>query len=775
MVKKYFRPFIISVCTAISVLLGAGNVVPMYIAAAELPMEMSDGTQAPGETEVGTEEATPTETAPETEAPAEAATEAVTEAATETVTEAETEPVTEAAAGETTDTAAAQTETDTGAQTQPATEQLANETAETIGAGTPAPVAETETESKGAQETEDSVTGQDGTQQVEESESEKETAKDTKAAISVGQQSYGLGDDVSVTVDKYADSNATAANLEFDIPSFLAFKGIGNKPAFKDRTAKIMYKDAGNEWKEYSDSVNAGDVKGIRIQIDAEEGKTGIVQEDKLLVTLTAINRGDAEIQLKTSAKHGEDDASATASASVQVAGEVADIVMTQDPEAPLQGSEVKQTTDVTYKMEADTVLTYTVDPGVDLLGLKFEPGSIFIGGNAVVTSSAGDAEVEIAMDMDLSSYTGITSVKLTPKAKAEKDAKNTFTATLLIHEDTAAYTNKLSVVAGPEDNQLTAECSQTFTVDNSTIDKPVLTYDGGLVPFEEDCVIGLGGMNVHMFKDIQSLEYTLSTPAFAAIHEIQLPGLTGASSIAVYAKAGEEESLLGEYKPGDVVTVDKEGISGFRFVFTLEGKDMEVTQDGSITLAVINKEHRLNYFAFRATMKAVVNEVERTATSEILSVTFGVYQKPEPETEPVKPDVPPETEAPSNPQPTPPAIETPETETEDDGEPSEYEKYKEEEEEKKQSIIDKTLEADETTKELQKEILANRIASIRSNAIVTGGSGANGGGAGGFTAEDFEDWLVKPINESMVENLVPAEINPIDEAMVEDLTSVDA
>ena len=773
MVKKYFRPFICAVCTAISVLLGAGN-IPMYIAAAELQMESESGVELTGESE--------------TEAVSETETEAVTETETQPA-ESETEPATQAGADATEQTEPAIE------LAQPATEQISNEAtapiaasvqeSETEAATLPAAGTETvaSTEADGTQEGSPSSGGkQTESESTGTKESESETKSDTPAEVSFGKEKYELGDEIELSVDKFVDSKASSASLEFDIPVGMAFKEIGASPVFTDRSSKIQYKNDKEEWKDYNDEVDPAEIKGLRILLEKEEEKTGITQEKKFLAKFTAVNRINDDFELVTKAVHEENEDTVTAKTHIVVEGEVADVVMTQTPEAPAQGTEVRQENSVAYKLSADTVLTYTVDPGVDLLGLEFEKDGMFIGGTAVITSNTGETQVEITENLDLKSYAGITSVKLTPKAKVEKGTKSTFAAVLSIREYMDAYTNKLSVAAGTSDNQAVSEFSQVFDIDYSSLEKPVLSYEGKKVAFGENGVIVLSGIGIHSYKTVNSLDYAIMTPEFATIREIKLPAFTGASSISVYAENGNTETLLGEYKPGDTVSVEKDGISGFRFAFKLDGNDLTMTENGSITLASLNENNRVNYFAFRASMKAVTPDTEMTSISDILAVTFELYKKPnnsqtETEKPSVTPQQPQQPQQPVQPQ-VPVDTDVPDADDDNDDEPSEYDKIKEKEEEKKQSIVDKTLESDKASKEKQKELLAKRIASIRGSAININAVSTNDeAGTEGTTeaALDFEDWLVKPISEGIVENLVPAEVQPIDEGLIENLIPSEA
>lgn len=741
MVKKYFRSFIIAACTAMSMV--CGNLGSFAVSAAEIPTEQQSESQEATETE------TETETAAETEAGTESETE-VTESAPETV--------------------------------QEATESSAPESEATQAAASAEPQTETQTDVQ--------------TEKTEETEAKADSAE---PKLSFDKTVYSKGDKATASVTGVTSGKASSVTVSAQIPDGMEFGKVVSSPSFEGADVTLQYEDSDGNWQEYSESVDTGSVKGIRYTAKRTDGSTGLLSSDGFVFTLKA--SGAMSGSMKVSAVYDEDGTSVekSASADIQVLEDAVTVKMSQTPDVPTIADDIRQTVSVTYNSEADSRITYTVDPSLDVRSIEVGSNTYLEGGKAAITSDAGEEEVSVTSTMDLSGYKNIIKIVFTPKIRSYKEMEAKFTAVMALKESAAGasaekpvtqYTCTADVWTSDGNTESTKSQSLTSKTAVASIADPsvTLTYDGkeysgsesGTIAFGKDFELNISSMGETSYNKAGSYECSVTVPSFVTMKEVKVPSMDGASKVTVYASKGSDEVKLGETEPGGTIAVNKSGYTSVRFVVSSESGTFSTSAAGHIAFSndlKENKDGKTQNASFRAVAKTMVGEAEYTGSSAIVTANIKNYKRTESD---VQPQTNKKTETENTGDNTSGGntsggnseTEAPQTESETEN-PYDAERKKAETERKEQ-VKKEALQNESKLKGIQKTLLAQRLSSIQSSAL-SSGSGSTSTSTKKEketeTKEDkYADWTVKPIYDDIIKDLIPKELMPISEKIISDV-----
>ena len=710
MVKKFFRPFICAVCAMMSLICGASPILYNVAAAEETQGEtVVDGSESEGET-------LPVETEQLAES--------------ETQTEAETQ-------GETQSEAQSETQEETNAESEQQTES--------------------------------------------ESETEKKESEATEPVAEYDKAYYTVGDSITLNISGIQDANASSATVSYDIPEGTELSGVSAAGA------DVQYKNANGDWTAYSDGVDSASVKAIRFIFKGDE--TGVVLADgeSISITLKATAGVSEETPVSVAYEEAEETVEKSGSASLNVKSVQVNVSMKQTPDVPTPGDEITQNVSVEYLGEVDSKITYTVDPALNLKKIDVGANTYLEGGTAVITTEEGEQQLPITAAMDLSEYAGITKIVFIPKIKSYEGMNASFTAILKLketEEPVSSYTCTTDVVVTEGEYENTVSSALTSKVNFVSVVTPAvsLVYDGksynestgNAVDFGKTFSVVLDSLGMTAYSKANVYDYSITTPSFVTLQQIVLPELDGAAKIKVFtADADGNETELGEFTPGETVTVDKNKISAVHLAVTSETGIFTTTKAGSITFSNDNKKNKdgkTQNASFRAVASTVCDGQTYSASSKILTINVRNFKRTEPESEP-QTNSPSQSETDSN-NPGQTETETPE-QTEPETEDPNEETRRQQESERKDQIKKQSLQNEQKMKEKLKSLLQDRVNQIKGNASdpASGGTATSTGTATKAAAPDkYADWTIKPIFDTIVSDLIPKDLLPISEGIVENI-----
>lgn len=813
MVKKYFRPFLCAVCAAMSVILGCGTVGGAYVMASEAVVEtkaeesvseekqetvletaaavVETATDA-GKTETASSEAKdlPEETsAGETNSNSETAvgdtgSTEETNASNDTVTSEAEETTGVESEKQEVEVSMPVNDAQAGLEAVDASEGESTSYEEVIkGTGISTENSDTTGDSESAESTNTSentgnTDNSESTDNAENSEStgdaenkentengEVEEGEEDENAVSVYSQPsydktmYYVGDGIIVTLSKASNAKAEKIVIVYDIPEGTQFDGISQMPSFGNASTSIQYKDANGSWGDYSSSVAAADVKGLRVTAIAGEDKAGITQENAFVVKLKAEKIGTVESKVATTITVDGKEESSSNTASCAVRGEDVTISMSQTPEDPSKADDIHQTVNVHYNNAVNSRITYKIDPSLTVKTIEVGSNTYLEGGKAIITSASGETEVGITSTMDLQGYVNVTQIVFIPKINAYEGMDAKFTAVMNVNSDVSSVTCTTVVQSGTEALENIYESSYSSSVSYCVVEKPALIHENKQVDFLADFTVGIQGIGVTSYGVSGIYDCTIPLPAFVTLKTLNLPNVEGASKIIVYLgeKSDTEvtETCIGSFNPAASIDLKKKNVEYVRFEIVPENGSFSFVDAGSIVMTNDDEYNTTNYHAFRATAKVVSGEAEYISVSEVLGVTFGIYKRTQVEDNTQSNT--PEISQPDTPV-TPPKSEV-ESDTEAD---TKAEELKAAEDAVKAATVQQMLLNEHEIKEIQTVLLADRISSIRSSYL---SSTTKVTEVEAKTKTDpYSEWTVPPINESLVENRVPNSIEPITE-----------
>ena len=460
---------------------------------------------------------------------------------------------------------------------------------------------------------------------------------------------------------------------------------------------------------------------------------------------------------------------------------------MKQTPDVPTPGDEITQNVSVEYLGEVDSKITYTVDPALNLKKIDVGANTYLEGGTAVITTEEGEQQLPITAAMDLSEYAGITKIVFIPKIKSYEGMNASFTAILKLketEEPVSSYTCTTDVVVTEGEYENTVSSALTSKVNFVSVVTPAvsLVYDGksynestgNAVEFGKTFSVVLDSLGMTAYSKANVYDYSITTPSFVTLQQIVLPELDGAAKIKVFtADADGNETELGEFTPGETVTVDKNKISAVHLAVTSETGIFTTTKAGSITFSNDNKKNKdgkTQNASFRAVASTVCDGQTYSASSKILTINVRNFKRTEPESEP-QTNSPSQSETDSN-NPGQTETETPE-QTEPETEDPNEETRRQQESERKDQIKKQSLQNEQKMKEKLKSLLQDRVNQIKGNASdpASGGTATSTGTATKAAAPDkYADWTIKPIFDTIVSDLIPKDLLPISEGIVENI-----
>ena len=481
-------------------------------------------------------------------------------------------------------------------------------------------------------------------------------------------------------------------------------------------------------------------------------------------------------------------------------------VVMTQDIENPTFADDIRQNVHVDYITASNSRLVYNIDSSLDLKKIEVGSNTYLEGGKAIVTCADGDKEIPITSEMDFSGFTGVTKITFFPKIDAYEGMTAEFTAILKLKNAAAGpgaenpiseYSCSADVIVTVNEEEKTFSASVTSKVASGSVVKPVISLDyngktykesvSGAIEFGKDFELNLSKLGMSTYARPGIYTYDVTTPDFVTINHIKLPKMDGIDKISVIGFKNEKEVQFGDYASGDKVSVENSGFVGIRFVVTPapDSTSISTSDAGKISFSnnlESNPNGKTLNASFRATAKVSVGEVEYSDSSKIITVNVKSLKRSEPEQ--------PQTNNPGNgggnggnsgsggmnePGPT---VEPTPTETPQETDNPYDKERKEEEEARKEEIKKQSLQNEQEMKEKMKSILAGRVAQITTDAVSNGGgstsvvSNTNSGDTVSVInkKDKYADWIVKPIFETIVDNLIPDRLQPISETIIENL-----
>ena len=444
------------------------------------------------------------------------------------------------------------------------------------------------------------------------------------------------------------------------------------------------------------------------------------------------------------------------------------------------------QEVSVSYLDVVDSKITYTLDPSLNVKRIDVGSNTYLEGGQAVISCSDGEKEVPITASIDLSGYTNVTKIVFIPKISSYPGMEANFSVVLKLNEESAGkgvseVSCKTLVNVTKDQNTADFESGLSTKFKTASIGKPALslTYEGkeykengsDAIEFDKEFALNFDSINMTAYGQTSSLFYSITTPTFVTLKEITIPDFIGTSNIKVTATVDGKEVFLGESKPGSKIEVGKNKVSEVKLEIIPDGSEIATKTAGKLVFANDNKKNKkTNNAAFASNLSAEIGGTDSSVSSNIISVNVKSRQIDTPETQP------PQTnnnfsgntsgnisgnagvdigDNPGNQEQTEPETENPNDVARKKGETERKEKIKKE-----------AIQNEKRMKSKQSSILAERLSKIQAQSSVPGSTSV-------FTAkkkesqkadEKYADWKVKPINESIIKDLVPKEIMPISE-----------
>ena len=469
------------------------------------------------------------------------------------------------------------------------------------------------------------------------------------------------------------------------------------------------------------------------------------------------------------------------------------DLSMSQSSDAVTPVDEIRQTVTAAYKDEVDSKITYTVDPSLDVKSIEIGANTYLEGGKAVIHSASGESEVKITATMDLSGYENVSKIVFTPKIKSYSGMEAKFTVVMKLKEEAVnagvtSVTCKADVTATAGDTKGDFSKELETKISSASVSTPSLslTYDGkeygdtesisGAIEFDKEFALNLSGFGMEAYGQTEKYVYSVTVPSFVTLKEIQLPAVT-VDSVKVIAKIGDADTELGDFAPGETVSVGKAGVSEIRFEIIPGENSFSAAASGKIVFQNNVKDNKgTNNASFAAYVNAKIGDNDYSSNSSILSVNVKSRKITEPETKA------PQTNAKnggengggnssgsnggSTPSQTEPQTE-PETENPND------EARKKEEADRKEKVKKEAIQNEQELKNKQNSILAARLSKLQAQSGSTGSTSTATSTKKKTVTETekkYAGWKVKPIEDSIISDLVPKDIDPIPESIIENL-----
>lgn len=606
---------------------------------------------------------------------------------------------------------------------------------------------------------------------VDEGEEENDTGGEDPSDDEVTEDNDVVEDDSSDDVPSGNDQDSTGENTSAETPETPS--GTANQP---ENTAPGS---DGNEQQNQNTGTGSETTPGD----GSEAGGTGNPGNEAGGTDNPGSDSGEAE----TPDTKDEEDTKHDAANSI-------DLSMSQSADAVTPVDEIRQTVTAAYKDEVDSQITYTVDPSLDVKNIEIGANTYLEGGKAVIHSASGETEMNITSTMDLSGYENVSKIVFTPKIKSYSGMEAKFTAVMKLKEKAVnagvtSVTCKTEVTATAGDTKADFSKELETKISSASVSTPSLslTYDGkeygdtesisGVIEFDKEFALNLSGFGMEAYGQTEKYVYSVTVPSFVTLKEIQLPAVT-VDSVKVITKINDADTELGDFAPGETVSVGKAGVSEVRFEIIPGENSFSAAASGKLVFQNNVKDNKgTNNASFAAYVNAKIGDNDYSSNSSILSVNVKSRKITEPETKA------PQTNANngggngggnsgsgsnggSAPSQTEPQTE-PETENPND------EARKKEEAERKEKVKKEAIQNEQELKNKQNSILAARLSKLQAQSGSTGSTSTATSTKKKTVTETekkYSGWKVKPIEDSIVSDLVPKDIDPIPESIIENL-----
>lgn len=444
---------------------------------------------------------------------------------------------------------------------------------------------------------------------------------------------------------------------------------------------------------------------------------------------------------------------------------EADEITLSSDGSVPFKNEAFAHSVDVTYRGEATGMLVITPDPGAEVKSISLKDGSLFIGATASVTSSTGTSKITLDKENDLSSLSGVTKIEVQPK-EGTKPGEGKITLRMVNNSDAEKLTTTASI----------GEVKGTVSTDTSAchIAKPVIWQPDRKVAYRGKISVGYTAFAADWRGATGDYNYTITTPPFVTVKELDLPSVEDAGKITVFYTTADGEKELGQYDPGVRISIGISGVRAFRLVATpsAETKSIKASSQGAVVLINDQKDNTNASFLMGATSTMIVSGRTISASSDNSNIRFGLYKDSssnEGQGNGSGTNAGNGSSQGSGSNTSNNSGTSAEDEEKKQKESEELEK-KQAQDKEKERINREQLQKENETRQKKSALLSSRIGALKSSGAIAGTSASTGTAttSGTDKTETYASWEIQPIFESMIEDPKADELTPIYESLIE-------